>query len=286
MDNSYQPPGGDPQDYEHTQEIRPAGPPPGPTGQAWDQPTVTSGQAWNQAASGSGQAGRGAAPSVARSRRRRGLWWAAGLAVVAVLVGGGAYSVTKLASTAAPAGPAGQAAQLNNLLNAASSPQSGSAANTFAETSSTPTPSPSATPGRCATRAAKLKADGHPVAAARVLLLCHSPLARLRLIGGIHGEFTFRNKTGTTTLAYERGVIQSVSGSNVVVKASDGTTWTWVLQSNSVVREAGKKVSSSVLADGQNVFAGGPVASGTYQARLIVVQVKSSSPSPSPSPAS
>jgi hypothetical protein len=209
--------------------------------------------------------------------------WAAGLAVIAVLVGGSAFAVTKLAASATPAGPTGQAAQLNNLLNDASSPQSAAAANTFAETSSTPTPAPSATPGPCRARAAKLKAAGHPFAAERLLLLCRSPLKRLRLLGGIHGMFTFKNKNGTTTLAYERGVIQSVSGSNVVVQASDGTTWTWVLESNTVVRQGGKKTTSSALSDGQHVFAGGPVVSSAYQARLIVIQASSS---PSSSPAS
>jgi hypothetical protein len=201
-------------------------------------------------------------------------------------VGGGAFAVTKLAATAAPAGPTGQAAQLNNLLNDASSSGSASAANTFAETSSTPTPTPSATPGPCQARAAKLRAAGHPIAAERVLLLCRHRLTRLRVIGGIHGTFTFKTKTGTTTLAYERGVIQSVSGSNFVVRASDGTTWAWVLESNTVIRQSGKKTTSSALSDGQHVFAGGPVVSGARQARLIVIQVRSSSPSPSSSPAS
>jgi len=286
MDNSYQPPGGDPRDHEQTQEIGPAGSQSGPwpdPGQAWNQPTVPSGQAWGRPASGTGQPGGSAQPSVTRPRRRRGLWWAAGLAIVAVLVGGSAFAVTKLAATAGPAGPTGQAAQLNNLLNDASSPQSSSAANNFGETSATPTPTPSATPGTCAARAAKLKANGHPIAAERLLLLCHHPLARLRLIGGLHGEFTFKTKTGTTTLAYERGVIQSVSGSSVVVQASDGTTWTWVFESNTVIRQSGKKTTTSALSDGQHVFAGGPVVSGTYQARLIVIQASSSS---APSPAS
>jgi hypothetical protein len=109
----------------------------------------------------------------------------------------------------------------------------------------------------------------------------------------MHGEFTFETKTGPRTLAYERGVIESVSGSNVVVQAKDGTTWTWVLQSNTVIREHHEKTSTSALSNGEHVFAGGPVVNGGYDARLIVIAANPGStpsaggtPTPSPSPAS
>jgi hypothetical protein len=212
-------------------------------------------------------------------RHRRALLWGAGLALVAMLAGGGAYAATQLSSSASPAGPTGQAAQLNDILNSAQSPTSASAASSFAQTTS----STSTANHPCLARAAKLKADGHTHAAEHVLLLCRSPLARLRLIGGEHGSFTFKTKSGSTTLAFERGQIQSVSGNNVVVQAADGTTWTWVLQSNTVIRQDGKKASTSALTSGEHVFAGGPVVGGAYQARLIVVQKTPSSPTPSPS---
>jgi hypothetical protein len=295
MDKYNQPAGGDPQDFTRTQEIGPVGSQPGPGGQSgpdqpggpssqpggpgWNQPTLPPGRSWGQAPGSRGGAGRPPQPSVPRPRRSRGLWLAAGLAVVALLVGGTAFAVTKLASSS-PSGPTGQASQLNSLLNSASSPGAASAANTFGETSANSSTSAAAT--TCKARAEKLRASGHPLAAVRALLVCR-PLARLRLIGGLHGEFTFKTKNGTTTLAYERGVVQSVSGSNVVVKATDGTTWTWVVQSTTVVRQSGKKVSSSALSDGERVFAGGPVTSGTYQAKLIVIQPSSPSPSPSAS---
>ncbi len=284
MNDNEVPPGGDPQDYMRTQDLGPVG------AQNW-QPNW---QAWDQQA---GQApplsGRVLGPSSPSSpssspkpprRHGRALWWGAGLALVAVLAGGGAYAATALSSSATPAGPTGQAAQLNDIINTASSPSSAAAAGTFAQTAASTTTASHP----CLSRAAKLKAAGHPKAAARVLLLCRSPLARIRLIGGIHGQFTFKTKTGTTTLAYERGAIQSVSGSDVVVKASDGTTWTWVEQSNTVIRQGGKKASTSALTAGEHVFAAGPVVSGAYQARLIAVQQASSgsTPSPSPSPAS
>jgi len=102
-------------------------------------------------------------------------------------------------------------------------------------------------------------------------------LARLRALGGVDGEFTFHNSTGFHTLAFERGTIQSVSGSDVVVRASDGTAWTWLIVSDTVVRQNGSKTTTGALAQGQSVFAGGPVVSGGKDARLIVIRPGSSS---------
>jgi len=111
-------------------------------------------------------------------------------------------------------------------------------------------------------------------------------LARLRLLGGVHGEFTFHNKTGFHTLAFERGAIQSVNGSDVVVRAPDGTVWTWVIVSNTVVRENGSKTTTNALATGDLVFAGGPVVSGAMDARLIVIRSSGSGSSGSGSSSS
>ena len=114
-------------------------------------------------------------------------------------------------------------------------------------------------------------------------------LARVALLRGIDGQFTFRAKNGDVrTLAFERGTVQSVSSSDIVVRAADGTTWTWDLVSNSVVRESGKKTSTSALSAGEPVWVGGPVVSGAKDARLVVIRPpsapSSSSPAPAPSP--
>ncbi len=101
-------------------------------------------------------------------------------------------------------------------------------------------------------------------------------LGRLRALGGVDGEFTFHNSTGYHTLAFERGTIQSVSGSNVVVVAPDGTTWSWLIVSNTAVRQNGSKTTASALAAGQTVFAGGPIVNGAKDARLIVIRAGSS----------
>ena len=107
-------------------------------------------------------------------------------------------------------------------------------------------------------------------------------LGRLRHLGGVDGTATFHNKTGFHTLSFERGTIQSVSGSDVVVKAADGTTWTWHLVSDTVVRKSGSKTTTSALSAGETVFAAGPVVSGTRDARLIVIRPAGSSSSPTP----
>lgn len=97
-------------------------------------------------------------------------------------------------------------------------------------------------------------------------------LGRLRHLGGVDGTATFHNKTGFHTLSFERGTIQSVSGSDVVIKAADGTTWTWHVVSDTVVRKNGSKTTTSALSAGETVFAGGPVMNGARDARLIVIR--------------
>ena len=176
----------------------------------------------------------------------------AGAAAAAVLVGGASFgAVTMLTgpSAAAATGPTGQAAVLNTALTTANSP--------------------AAPAGGKATQRRHLR----------------DALARLRRLGGIDGQFTFQTKAGPKTLAFERGTIASISGSAVVIRAKDGTTWSWTLVSDSVVRENGAKTTTGALSAGDPVFVGGPVVSGARDARLVVIRnpQKSSSPTTSPS---
>lgn len=97
-------------------------------------------------------------------------------------------------------------------------------------------------------------------------------LARLRLLGGMYGQYTYETKTGSRTLAFERGTITSVGGGDVVIRAANGTTWTWELTGTSVVRESGTKQPESALATGELVFTGGPVTNGARDARIIVIR--------------
>jgi hypothetical protein len=97
-------------------------------------------------------------------------------------------------------------------------------------------------------------------------------LGRIRHLGGVEGTATFHNKKGFHTLSFERGTIQSVTGGDVVIKSPDGTTWTWKIVSDTVVRKNGGKTTASALSAGETVFAGGPVVSGARDARLIIVK--------------
>jgi hypothetical protein len=118
---------------------------------------------------------------------------------------------------------------------------------------------------------ALLSASNPATPAARI-----GPLERLRHLGGMYGSFTFRARNGIDyTVAFERGTIESVTGSDVVVQAADGTSMTWLLVSDTLVHDHGK-VSTSALADGQLIFVGGPVISGARDARLIVIRTSSS----------
>jgi hypothetical protein len=108
-------------------------------------------------------------------------------------------------------------------------------------------------------------------------------LGRLRHLGGVEGTVTFRNKTGFHTLSFERGTVQSVNGGDVVIKSPDGTTWTWHIVSDTVVRKSGAKTTTSALSPGETVFAGGPVVNGSRDARLIVIRPDGSPGSTQPS---
>jgi hypothetical protein len=169
----------------------------------------------------------------------------AALVVAGVVAAGGGFAVTEAASGSGPAaptasaagtasGPTGQAAVLNGAL---------------ADASMSSTESAAARPPRI-----------------------RRAIARLRRLGGVHGEFTFETKQGPRTLAFERGTVTAVTGLDVTVRATDGTTWTWVVTSASVVRQDGTRVTAAALADGKPVFTAGPVAGATRDAALIVIR--------------
>jgi hypothetical protein len=125
---------------------------------------------------------------------------------------------------------------------------------------------------RCARLVRRLRATGHPAAGARLRAFCGSPLLRLAVVGGEHGEMTFQGKAGPKTIAVERGTVTSVTGSAIVVAAPDGTSWTWDFTASTVVREAGQPVARARLAAGDLVLVGGPVVTGVRDARLIRIR--------------
>jgi len=193
----------------------------------------------------SNQAGTPDPAGSARSRHKRLVRWGAGITLAGFLAGGG----VALAATSGSGTPAASAAANTQAADL------NSTLNTASSTSST-------------------------VPAARV----RSALERLRRIGGIDGVLTYHNKKGFHTVAFERGTIQSVTGSDVVVKAADGTTWAWAIVSDTVVRKDGSKTTTNALSAGEVVFAGGPVAGGAKDARLIVIRTPTSGSTPTPAP--
>jgi len=302
MDNFNRPAGGDPGDHQPTEQLWPGpGVPPGGQGPGHEYP-------WPQ------QPGL---PAHQASHRRRAWRWTAGIALAALLAGGGVIAGMSLAGpnlSAAPAAstgsggsgtagtgggaaaqgggaaPASQAALLDATLNAAGAPNAAvttSAAGATAPASG-PAPGTSATASapavrRCAQlrRAARAaRRTGHPrlseadrAALARCRFIRHR-IVRFFLLRGVDGQFSFKAADGTVrTLAYVRGVIESVNnGTSIVVKAADGSSWAWQLVSTTVVRDSNGKISKSTLAVGQPVWVGGPVVSGVKDARLIFVR--------------
>jgi hypothetical protein len=261
-------------DSHPTEQFGPVGGQPASGGQPGSGP--------GSGGSGSGGPGSGGPGSGGSPRRRPVVRWAAGVAAVAVLAGGG----TALAASSASASPAStsQAGALNAVLSSASSP-------TLADQAAA-SPAPAATGAAatghpCAKGAAALRAAGHPRLARRAAAVCRGRLGRLRLlIRGEHGQVTYRAKNGASkTLAFERGKVTAVSGTAVTVEAADGTTWTWHLVGDSVVRQGATKLSAASLAVGQQVFAGGPVVNGSDDARLIFIRPAAPAGATSPSTA-
>ena len=129
--------------------------------------------------------------------------------------------------------------------------------------------SPGASRGRTASLNAALRSAGSTSAATTRRL---GAIARLRRLGGMYGQFSFRARNGATrTVAFERGVITSAGG-DLVVKAANGTTWTWQLTNATVVRKDGAKASRTDLSGGELVVVAGPTAAGARDARLIVIR--------------
>jgi hypothetical protein len=190
------------------------------------------------------------------ARRRKTLYVTAGLVMVVLLGVGGALAGSALFGSAPASG------------SSSSSGSPGTAATLNAALSS----SPSATATSPAAKAQRRAA-----------------LVRLRRLGGMYGQASFRGKDGTTrTLAYERGTVVSAEGSqttgSAVVKAANGTTFTWQYESGTTVRKGGQKASISDVSTGEHVLVAGPITSGNRDARVIIVAApKSTRPTPAPS---
>jgi hypothetical protein len=196
----------------------------------------------------------------------KALKWTAGIAAAVVLAGGGAIAGMDLLGGSAPAG-------YSMGVTSSQSPGGASSADGL-DTSG-------AAGGQADVLSAILATAGSPgadapgsVAAGRGVHGRH--LARiLRRLRGVHGEFTVRKPGGGfREIAFERGTVVSVSGTSVVVHAADGTTWTWTVTSDTVVRKDRAKSSASSLAAGDLVFAAGTESGSVRDAGLIIARDK------------
>jgi hypothetical protein len=234
-------------------------------------------------------------PAPSPRKHHKALHWTAGLLAAVLLAGGGTIAGMRLAAHSSPGtwsgaatGPASAASQgalLNETLSDASSPGAltmgaaltGGGASTGGAAAGAAGKAPACARARHVSRVARRA--GLPRLSRRIGTgAAHCRRVRRRvfaffLLRGVDGQFTIQTKKGIKTLAFERGVIQSVTaGKSITVKASDETTWTWDLVSTTVVRDRQGKIGQSALTSGTPVWVGGPVVQGTKDARLIVVR--------------
>jgi hypothetical protein len=243
-----------------------------------------------------GQPALPAGRPVGRRHFGSGARWLAGLAVGAVLAGGSVLGVSLIGGgspqaahavlTGSKSGATGGAtASGGSGSDATASAGSASlATGPFAGAGSRPRAAAHRVMARlraCVASARRLRASGdRPAARARLhsclrrYLRLRAGLVRLWLLArrALHGQITVATKKGPRTIAFERGTVQSLSGSSVIVKAADGTAWTWQVGKATLVIKAGQRVGSSALAAGQRVFVIGQVRGGSDDARRVVIR--------------
>ena len=191
---------------------------------------------------------------------------------MALLAAGGTVAGLKLAAGSAPSN-APEAVALNHALGS---------------------PADAGRAGHCGQAASGSAAGGHAASGSGSGSGGHARAGHcrrqhlLRLVRGMYGQVAYHGRAGTVTLAFERGTVESAGGGHLVIRAADGTTWTWDLAGNAVVRKHGTTAPSSALSGGARVFVAGAVSGGSKQARLVVVRVanRSSAGSSSRAPAS
>ncbi len=155
----------------------------------------------------------------------------------------------------------------------------GLAVTSGATAATTPTVARAAGPGvgKCAKIVQDLRshpafARSHPALVTRVRAYCRNPLLRLVAVGGEYGQVTFQTKSGPKTATFERGTIDSVTGSSFVVQAPDGTKETWTVIASTKMREIGHPQAKAQLTTGDQVVVIGLVTSSGKDARLVGIR--------------
>jgi hypothetical protein len=102
-----------------------------------------------------------------------------------------------------------------------------------------------------------------PKAAARTAVATRAP-ARWRRIPGVHGELVVSTRSGFRTVTFDRGFVESVTGSTLRLREGTRTatyrTLSLTIPSSARVRNHGHRAALSSLTPGEHVFvAQGPV---------------------------
>ena len=229
-------------------------------------------------------------PDTRTPRRRFGkpARWMAGLGLAAILAGGTAAGVTLTSGGASPQSASALLASNGGRASGSGAATAGALGLAATVRSASITAGPGHRAGlavqravgdlrACVAAAKHLRATGHRRAALAKLRSCLRRYLRLRLRlrqlvhRAMHGEITFATRKGQKTLVFSRGAIQSVSSSSVVVKAADGTTWTWSLSSSTIVTRGGHRADLAALSAGQKIIVVGQLAGGADDARRVFV---------------
>lgn len=88
-----------------------------------------------------------------------------------------------------------------------------------------------------------------------------------------HGQFTVDTRQGVKTVLVQRGTVQSISGSQLQVRSSDGFMLTWKIDDKSRFVADRQRADISRITAGIQVAIAGVEADGASTARLVVVPV-------------
>ncbi|HEX6469117.1 MAG TPA: DUF5666 domain-containing protein, partial [Streptosporangiaceae bacterium] len=87
----------------------------------------------------------------------------------------------------------------------------------------------------------------------------------------LYGETVAKADDGSIkAFDWQNGQVTGVSGSSVTVRSSDGTTWTWTLTGDTLVRKNKKDGSASDIAAGDKVAIAGARSGGTRTAARVM----------------
>lgn len=94
---------------------------------------------------------------------------------------------------------------------------------------------------------------------------------RARFKNGAHGQIAVTNKDGgLVEREWQVGTVESVSGQQVTVTDSSGTTWTWTLGSGAKVRVDGAAGNLAAVKTGDKVALLGVRSGGVNDARRLI----------------